>query len=99
MSTELDRLRGIARTTMAYHRVFKSKDGEVVLADLVKVFGLDMPAFIAKPDGGFDPIWAAKRDGQRDPYLHILAKLSVTPEADGNVKPKKKVTTPDESEK
>lgn len=99
MSAELDRQRSIARTTLAYHRVFGSKDGEAVLSDLVKVFGLDMPAFLAKPDGGFDPIWAAKRDGQRDPYLHILAKLRITPEADGNVKEKKKIKTPDESGK
>ena len=91
--TDAERLRKeqeAQQTINAYHRVFKSPDGERITWDLIKVFGLAMPAFLAKPDGGYDPIHAAKRDGQRDVYLHILAKLAVESKGDSAEKPKKR---------
>lgn len=91
MSTDADRARAIARTGLAYHRVFGTPDGKAVLADLVKCFGLEMPAYIPDSSGVYNDTLGKLRDGQRSVYLHILAKLSVKPEADGNVKPKKKV--------
>lgn len=78
------------RTVNAYHRIFKSDDGKRVIDDISKVFGLHMPAFIAKPDGGFDTHHAAKRDGQADVLKHIQAKLSAKCEGDGIEKPKKR---------
>ena len=91
--TEAEKLRKeqeSQRTVNAYHRAFKSDDGKRVLDDISKVFGLHMPAFLAKQDGGYDSLHAAKRDGQADVLKHIQAKLSAKCEGDSIEKPKKR---------
>ena len=45
--------------------------GKEVMEHLKKVFGFDSPAFIPAPDGSYDPLKAAIRDGQRQVILHI----------------------------
>jgi hypothetical protein len=45
--------------------------GKEVIEHLKKSFGFDSPAFIAAPDGSYDPLKAAIRDGQRQVILHI----------------------------
>ena len=75
----------------SYHRVFGSDDGKAIIADLEKVFGMAMPAFLQKPDGGFDTHHAAKRDGQADIMRHIRAKLLAESKGDAGIeKPKKR---------
>ena len=78
------------RTINAYHRVFKSEDGQRIIEDLTKAFGMHMPAFLAKPDGGYDPLHAAKRDGQCDIMKHINAKLAAECKGDSLDRPKKR---------
>lgn len=76
------------RTVNSYHRVFRSEDGQRVLADLVKVFGMDMPAFLP---GEHSTHHAAKRDGQQDIRRHIHAKLAAPVKGDADIeKPKKR---------
>lgn len=91
--TELEKLnkeRAAQQTVNAYHRVFKSDDGKRVLADLVKVFGMDMPAFLPTAQG-YETHHAAKRDGQQDIRRHIMAKLAAPMAGDANIeKPKKR---------
>jgi hypothetical protein len=74
----------------AYHRTFETSDGKRVLADISKVFGTHMPTFLPKPDGGYDPLHAAKRDGQQDVVKHINARLAADPKGDSQVKSRKR---------
>lgn len=68
--------KGIVR---AYQKVFKSKDGQVVLAHLNKSFNTGEPAFqlrVADDSGQrpvycYDPIHAALKDGGRAVMIHI----------------------------
>ena len=88
---KLRRERESQQVVNAYHRVFTSEDGQRVLADIWKVFGLAMPILIPfLRDGGFDMLHAAKRDGQADVYRHIRAKLDAVPKGDNIEKPKKR---------
>ena len=93
----LVREREAQRVVNAYHRVFggESEEGNLILADLKKVFGLEHPVFL--PSGGlqgFDPLHAAKRDGQQDIRRHIEAKLAAPLVGEGNVtEPRTKVIT------
>ncbi len=100
----LSREREAQRVVNAYHRVFggDSEDGNLILADLVRSFGMEHPAFVpvAVAKGaegnlhGFDAIHAAKRDGQQDIRRHIAAKLAAPLVGDGNVaEPRTKVIT------
>lgn len=84
----IEKRRRAQRIVNAYHRTFNSEDGKIVLADLINVFGLDKPAFLnlAKPgEIRFDPVHAAKRDGQRDIKLHIEANLAAAVNGDANI--------------
>jgi hypothetical protein len=72
----------------AYHRIFNTPDGQVVLEDLKRSFGLRHPAYIpvaTRPGAPlqYDDIYGKIRDGQRSVFLHIEAKLeaAATPEA------------------
>jgi hypothetical protein len=86
----LNRERERQRTILAYHRLFESEEGRVVLDDLKKAFATELQMFSAAQD--FNPIPAAIRDGQRGVVLHIEAMLRRQPAADGNLEePKKKV--------
>lgn len=81
---DLDRARARQRLINAYHRTFASEDGRLVLADIKAVFGMDSPAFVAK-DGGYDPLHAAIRDGQRQVALHVEAVMQEEAKGDSNV--------------
>jgi len=86
----LNRERDRQRTINAYHRVFLSEEGQVVLQDLKRAFATDSQAFSSAQD--FNPIPAAIRDGQRGVVLHIDAMLRRQPAADGDIlEPKRKV--------
>jgi hypothetical protein len=78
----------VRNIVLAYHRVFKGKAGELVLEDLAGVFGIDLPAFLPLPNNSRDaysPYYAAIRDGQRQVWLHIQARLKTKPAPDGNI--------------
>lgn len=88
----LARERATQRKVNAYHRLFKTKAGKLILDDLKQAFGSDRPAFIPMAAGGYDPLWAAVRDGQRQVILHIETQLSIPFQGDGNIeKPQVKV--------
>lgn len=74
----------------AFHRTFATKDGKLALEILKTAFKTDQPAFlnVAGKDGGirFDPLCAAKRDGQRDVILQVEAFLSESIDGDANIK-------------
>ncbi len=95
MSDDLARERKSQATINAYHRVFETQDGKMVLDDFKASFGLHMPAFIPQTRGRhceYDPLHAAIRDGQRQVMLHIETKLAQNVEGEANIeKPKSKV--------
>jgi len=62
--------------TNAYHRVFSSDDGRLILEHLRAYFRVDRPAFQRSMHNPYDPIGAALRDGQREVILLIEHKLS-----------------------
>lgn len=61
-----------AKTALAYGW-FDIPEGQLVIADLEKAFGIHLPAFTPNTDGSYDPIRAAVRDGQRQVILHLKA--------------------------
>jgi len=73
----------------AFHRLFKSEDGERVLAHLDKVFRLSQPAF--EQSAGYNPIAAAIRDGQRGILLYIFKTLKRPCQGDANIETKPQV--------
>ncbi len=81
------------RVINAYHRVFSSEEGKLVLADLDKKFGIHMPAFLPLEKGAqglcYDPIHAAIRDGQRSVRLHIETALNLPIASEGDKKRQK----------
>lgn len=82
---ELDRSKSLQRLNSAYHRVFGTEDGGVVLDNLRAYFRMNRPAFERSLNHSFDPIAAAVRDGQREVVLFIEHKLSLPRVADGDV--------------
>ncbi len=88
----IEKAKHAQRVINAYRALFGSADGRLVLEDLKAKFGTGLPAFIPRADGGFDPLWAAVRDGQRQVLIHIEYQTSLPAQGDGNVeKPKAKV--------
>jgi hypothetical protein len=86
----LRRERERQKITNAYHRVFGSKEGAAVIADLKTQFATDSQVFL--PGYDFNPVVAALRDGQRGVILHIEAILRRPVIADGDIDtPKRKV--------
>jgi hypothetical protein len=73
------------RIINAYHSVFGTPDGKVVLAHLHKYFRTDRPAFERNLQPRFDAIAAAIRDGQREVLLFIEHKLGESAVPDGDV--------------
>jgi hypothetical protein len=89
-ATALRRERERQKITNAYHRVFGSKEGAAVIADLKTQFATDSQVFL--PGYDFNPVVAALRDGQRGVILHIEAILRRPVIADGDIEtPKRKV--------
>ena len=70
--SDLDKKVRTAKTLHAYGW-FNIPEGDLVLSDLEKSFGVNLPAFTPNTDGSFDPLRAAVRDGQRQVILHIRA--------------------------
>ncbi len=85
MRSELDRAKHQQRVINAYRRLFGSDEGKLVLDDLRERFGTEKPAFIPNQGGGYDPLWAAVRDGQRQVVIHIDFQTSLPAQGDGNV--------------
>jgi len=69
----------------AFHVVFESKEGELVLRHLREQFRIAESAFQPLSDGRLDPLWGAVRDGQRGVILHIEHVLSLPVQGDANV--------------
>ncbi len=90
---ELERQKDLQRLTNAYHRVFASDEGKLVLANMKAYFRMNRPAYERTLGHPFDPIAAALRDGQREVILFIEHKLSLPVTADGDIdQPKTTVT-------
>jgi hypothetical protein len=90
---ELDRSRDIQRINNAYHRVFGTDEGKVVLQNLRAYFRMGRPAFERSLNHAYDPLAAALRDGQREVLLFIEHKLCSPVIADGDIdQPKTTVT-------
>lgn len=57
-----------------YRKVFNSKDGKELMADLVATFDADGPSFVPIPDKNrsihYDPLHAAIIDGQKQAIKH-----------------------------
>lgn len=86
----LRRERERQKTTNAYHRVFSTKEGQAVIADLKAQFATESQVFL--PGYDFNPVVAALRDGQRGVVLHIESVLRRPVLADGDIEaPKRKV--------
>lgn len=92
MSDPLEKARKAQRIVNAYHRVFGSADGKLIMEDIKAAFGVDFPAFIPQERGRhmeFDPYHAAIRDGQRQVFLHVMARLSAPAAGDDEPKVKR----------
>jgi len=86
----LRRERERQKVTNAYHRVFSTKEGQAVIADLKAQFATESQVFL--PGYDFNPVVAALRDGQRGVVLHIESVLRRPVIADGDIEaPKRKV--------
>lgn len=86
----IERARKMQRIVNAYHRVFNSEDGKIVMEDLAQAFGVHHPAFlqVGTTAGGkieYDDTYGKIRDGQRSVYLHIENRLRAPTRGDGNI--------------
>jgi hypothetical protein len=72
MPTLTDRDLEIQRIAAAYS-YFETDAGKLVISDLEKAFGINVPAFLPQDGRAYDPIHAAIRDGQRSVLLHMKA--------------------------
>lgn len=86
----LKRERERQKNISAYQRIFSSKDGQTVIADMKHQFATESQVFL--PGYDYNPVVAALRDGQRGVILHIEAMLRRPVIADGNIEePKRKI--------
>ena len=79
----------IRQNVYAYKRLFATEDGQAVLEDIRKSFGVDMPAYLPTNTriGGniqYDDIYGKIRDGQRSVWIHIQNNINSPLEPDGN---------------
>jgi hypothetical protein len=81
---ELERERDRQRVINAYHRVFDSEEGQIVLNNLRNYFRTSRPAFERTLTNAFCPLAAALRDGQREVILFIESKLSSPAQGDAD---------------
>lgn len=90
--SDLEREKERQRVVNAYHRVFDSEDGRIVLTNLKNYFRTNRPAYERTITNAYDPIGAALRDGQREVILFIENKLATPASGDADVdKPKTQV--------
>jgi hypothetical protein len=94
----LDRDQRIRDTIWAYKRCFDTPDGKAVLADLYKVFGFDLPAYMPTRTrvGGniqYDDIQGKLRDGQRHVWIHIQDAINSKLKPSGNLEEPFEVVT------
>ena len=82
---ELERSKTLQRLANAYHRLFSSEDGKLVLDNLKAYFRMNRPAFERSLNHSYDPVAAALRDGQREVVLFIEHKLSLPVVGDADV--------------
>ena len=76
-----------------YRRVFQTKDGQAVLADMGKAAGIFERVFMLADKGdhaAYDPLKAALKDGSRDTVLRIHDILNTSIENEEKPKPKVK---------
>jgi len=85
---ELRRRQEAQLAVNAYHRVFESEDGKIVLADLEKHFQFSLPEFL-----GPDVNMGLVRSGQRRVKIHIDEQLAKPVLGDANLQPQAKVIT------
>jgi hypothetical protein len=62
------------RKCEAYHRIFSSPDGKIVLHDMMKTHYVLSTTHVNN-----DPISTAHNEGERNAVIRILAVLKVTP--------------------
>jgi hypothetical protein len=101
-TTTTDQNKGVTSQglTRAYQKLFKSKEGKLILANLKEAFGTEHQAFqlrLADDTGkqaifGYDPLHAAMKDGSRGVILHIESKINEVIEADNEKKKKATVS-------
>jgi len=93
---EAERAREMQRVTNAYHRVFTSEDGQIVLNNLKAYFEFGRPCF-KRPMVGqpYDPIAAALRDGNHEAIMLIEANLRLPVIADSDAEAKTTVIVKD----
>lgn len=85
----LERERKAQLVVNAFHRVFNSPEGQIVLKHLNETFRTGYTAFLPRERGLYDPIHAAIRDGQRSVMIRIDEYLRLKPAGDENIsKPK-----------
>ena len=92
-ATNEERLKDSQRVINAYHRTFRSEDGQIVLQDLEALFKFSNSAFGHTQHNmqTFDPFLAAVRDGQANVKRHIDHRLSQQVQGDANIVGKPKV--------
>jgi|GEM_PF-2553124 len=74
-----------------YRRVFQTKDGQAVLADMGKAAGLTERVFMLADRGdhaAYDPLKAALKDGHRDAVIRIHDILNTSIEDEPKKKPR-----------
>ena len=75
----MSRFRHRARLIAAYHSVFDTESGKIVLADLVKYHGVMAPIFVdGRQDGAGQALAMAEAEGQRAVVLRIIATLEIS---------------------
>jgi len=81
----IEQAKAAQRVNNAFHRVFETEDGRVVLEHLRSYFRMDRPAFERSLGHRFDTIAAAIRDGQREVLLFIEHKLATPTKGDADI--------------
>jgi hypothetical protein len=82
---DLDKRVAVQRTLRCF-AFFNSDEGQLVLAELERAFGVNHPTFVSFDNGHFCPLRAAIRDGQRQVVLHIKSLANKTHEQDTKTK-------------
>jgi len=68
-----------ARLVAAYHTIFDSESGRIVLADLVKYHGILDPIFVdGRAHGDAQALAMAHAEGQRAVVLRIVKQLRIS---------------------
>lgn len=90
---KLERERKNQQVINAFHRVFETPDGKLILEHLRAHAAMHIGSFRPLPGGRYDPLHAALCDGQKSMVLHIEEILTKTVVGDANIeKPQTTVT-------